>query len=89
MFGLPDQTMDRWLRSVDDAVSLEPKHLSCYALKLEEGTPLWREDPPRPDDDAQADFYLAMADRQAAGGFEQYEISNFCRPGFFSRHNSK
>ena len=89
MFGLPDQTMDRWLRSVDDAVSLEPKHLSCYALKLEEGTPLWREDPPRPDDDTQADFYLAMVERLAAQGYAQYEISNFCRPGFFSRHNSK
>ncbi len=89
MFGLPDQTMERWLRSVDDAVSLEPKHLSCYALKLEEGTPLYHEDPPRPDDDTQADFYLAMVDRLAENGFGQYEISNFCRPGFFSRHNSK
>lgn len=91
IYGLPDQTMDRWRRTVERVLELEPEHLSCYGLKLEEGTPLWRqrEELTLPDGDRQADMVLWTVDRLAAAGYEQYEISNFARPGFASRHNQK
>lgn len=91
IYGLPDQTMDRWRRTVERVLDLEPEHLSCYGLKLEEGTPLWRqrEELTLPDGDRQADMVLWTVDRLAAAGYEQYEISNFARPGFASRHNEK
>lgn len=89
IYGLPDQTMESWLASVEAICALQPKHISCYALKVEEGTPLWRENPVLPDDDTQADMYLAMVETLAGKGYAQYEISNFARPGFRSRHNSR
>ncbi len=60
IYGLPGQTMEDWQRTLADAVALGPEHLSCYGLKLEEGTPLWqqRQALTLPDDDAQADMYL-------------------------------
>lgn len=89
MFGLPGQTTGKFLRSVDALLALEPAHLSCYGLKLEEGTPLWRAQPVLPDDDAQAETYLALSEKLTAAGFEHYEISNFARPGCRARHNAK
>ena len=60
IYGLPGQTMEDWQRTLADAVALAPEHVSCYGLKLEEGTPLWqqRQQLTLPDDDAQADMYL-------------------------------
>ena len=89
IYGLPGQTMESWLQSVEAICALEPKHISCYALKLEEGTPLWRENPVLPDDDLQADMYLAAVSKLAEKGYAQYEISNFAQKGFRSRHNSR
>lgn len=89
IYGLPGQTMEGWLQSVEDICALEPEHISCYALKLEEGTPLWRENPSLPDDDTQADMYLAAVAALAERGYIQYEISNFARAGCRSRHNSR
>ena len=89
IYGLPGQSLESWLQSVDAVCALQPRHISCYALKLEEGTPLWREDPVLPDDDLQADMYLAAVSRLAEKGYAQYEISNFAQPGFRSRHNSR
>ena len=89
MYGLPGQTMARWQQSVEDVLALAPEHLSCYGLRLEEGTPLYSRRDEQPDDDTQADMYLWTVDRLAAAGYEQYEISNFARPGFRARHNSK
>lgn len=89
MFGLPGQDIESCLRSVDAICDLEPKHISCYALKLEEGTPMFAENPPRADDDAQADMYLALTKRLRERGYAQYEISNYAKPGFRSRHNSR
>ena len=62
IYGLPDQTMEDWQRTLADAVALGPEHLSCYGLKVEEGTPLWqqRQQLTLPDDDAQADMYLSL-----------------------------
>ena len=91
IYGLPAQTMTRWRENLASAVALAPKHLSCYGLKVEEGTPLYlrRESAQLPDDDAQADFYLETVRFLAQHGYEQYEISNFARPGYASRHNLK
>ncbi len=91
IYGLPGQTLDSWTATVERALALEPKHLSCYGLKLEEGTPLQRRaeagEVSLPDDDAQAELYLWTVKRLEEAGLGQYEISNFARPGYESRHN--
>ena len=91
IYGLPEQSMARWRKNLDAAIALEPEHLSCYGLKIEEGTPLYREKDALviPDDDAQAEEYLATVETLARAGYRQYEISNFARPGRESRHNLK
>ncbi len=90
IYGLPGQTMESWRESVEAALALEPEHLSCYGLTLEEGTPLYNRvqaGEKVPDDDMQADCYLWTVQRLAEAGYGQYEISNFAKPGFQSRHN--
>ena len=91
IYGLPGQTLEDWQRTLADAVALGPEHLSCYGLKLEEGTPLWqqRQTLTLPDDDAQADMYLYTVAALGEMGYEQYEISNFAKSGKESRHNLK
>lgn len=91
IYGLPGQTMSQWEKTLSDAVTLHPDHLSCYGLKLEEGTPLYerRDTLSFPDDSLQADMYLYAVEFLKHCGFEQYEISNFAQPGFRSRHNLK
>jgi len=89
MYGLPGQTMESWQHSVEVILTLQPRHVSAYALKLEEGTPLWRQNPVLPEDDVQADMYLYAVDRLQKAGLRQYEISNFSQPGYHSRHNSR
>ncbi|MCI2055912.1 MAG: radical SAM family heme chaperone HemW [Oscillibacter sp.] len=91
IYGLPHQTMDRWKANLQAALDLAPQHLSCYGLTLEEGTPLYlrRDDAMLPGDEAQADFYLYTVDTLLHYGYPQYEISNFARPGYESRHNLK
>ncbi len=91
MYGLPSQDITSWLDSLDAAISLDVDHISCYSLKLEEGTPL-AERPETlflPSDDEQADMYLSAVTRLADEGFMQYEISNFAKEGFLSKHNLK
>lgn len=92
IYGLPGQTEESWRTSVEAALTLEPEHLSCYGLTVEEGTPLARrvaEGEVLPDDDTQAQRYLWTVKRLAQAGFEQYEVSNFSRTGCQSRHNLK
>lgn len=91
IYGLPDQTPERWQENLSAAVALEPEHLSCYGLKVEEDTPLFqrREAYNLPGDDAQADMYLYTVEFLERMGYAQYEISNFARPGKESRHNLK
>ena len=92
IYGLPGQTMESWKATVEHALSLIPQHLSCYGLKVEEGTPLARrvaEGEVLPDDDQQADLYLWTVGRLERAGLPQYEISNFAKPGCASRHNLK
>jgi oxygen-independent coproporphyrinogen-3 oxidase len=91
--GLPAQTLAAWERNLTEALALRPEHLSLYLLEVHEGTPLADQirkgHQPQPDDDLAGEMYEVMVDRTAAAGYEHYEISNFCRPGFASRHNSK
>ena len=91
IYGLPRQAMSQWRKSLEAAVSLGPEHLSCYGLKVEEGTPLFarREEAELPDNEAQADLYLCAVDYLSSQGYRQYEISNFAKEGFASRHNLK
>ena len=91
MYGLPGQTMHAWQETLDRVLRLLPEHISCYGLKVEEGTPLYeyRFDANLPDDDTQADMYLAAVDLLRSRGYKQYEISNFARKGQYSRHNMK
>ena len=89
MYGLPGQDMAQWRATLDAALDLAPEHLSCYGLKLEPNTPLFRRGVSLPDDDTQAEMYLETVRRLAARGYGQYEISNFARPGRESRHNLK
>lgn len=91
MYGLPSQTLEQWQKTLAHVLELKPEHISCYGLKVEEGTPLWeyRDCANLPDDDAQADMYLYTVQALEAAGYGQYEISNFARPGRMSRHNLK
>jgi putative oxygen-independent coproporphyrinogen III oxidase len=92
IFGLPGQTEDSWHETVEAALALSPEHLSCYGLTVEEGTPLAgrvARGERLPDDDMQATLYLWTVERLAQAGYEQYEISNFAKPGCLSRHNLK
>ncbi|MCL2488381.1 MAG: radical SAM family heme chaperone HemW [Oscillospiraceae bacterium] len=89
MLGIPGQTPASLENSIDEALALNPAHLSAYLLKCEPGTPFGQHPPAMPDGDAAADLYLAAVEQLAAAGYPQYEISNFARPGFESRHNLK
>ena len=92
IYGLPGQELAGWQDTVEQVLALKPEHLSCYGLKVEEGTPLdYRvsRGEKLPDDDAQADMYLWTVERLEKEGYRQYEISNFARSGFQSRHNLK
>ena len=81
MYGLPGQSIDAWRESVRDILALEPEHISCYALKLEPGTPLFARRDELPDDETCLAQYLLAVEAFAAAGYGQYEISNFARPG--------
>ena len=89
MYGLPGQDIAGALASLEKIMALSPEHISCYCLKLEEGTPLWREAPVLPDDDTQADMYLQIVGMLEKSGYEQYEVSNFAKRGYASRHNTR
>jgi oxygen-independent coproporphyrinogen-3 oxidase len=91
IYGLPEQSLDRWSATVKRAVALSPEHLSLYALTIEHGTPFGRwvggGRMPAPDPDAAADMYEWAGEYLEANGYHQYEISNWARPGGECRHN--
>ncbi len=91
IYGLPSQTKNDWADTLSRAISLQPQHLSCYGLKIEEGTPICKYigSEMLPNDDEQADMYLYMTDILEHYGYPQYEISNFALPGKESKHNLK
>jgi oxygen-independent coproporphyrinogen-3 oxidase len=91
IYGVPGETFERWAASLDEALELEPDHVSIYCLSVEEGTPLAGlvEDGrvPPPDDNLQSEMYAAGRERIERAGLEGYEISNFAAAGSRSRHN--
>ena len=96
--GLPHQTAESWQLSVDETVATGVPHVSIYMLEVDDDSRLGREliaGGTRyhahfvPDDEATADFYVVACEKLQAAGITQYEISNFARPGFESRHNLK
>ena len=91
IFALPGQTLTHWRETLRRAIELGPTHLSTYGLTFEKGTAFWSrrekgaiEQLPN---ELERDMYAAAMDDLTAAGFEQYEISNFARPGFRCRHN--
>jgi oxygen-independent coproporphyrinogen-3 oxidase len=93
ILGWPGETRERWSRELEGLLALEPDHVSLYVLEVEGKTALSHLRKlgllDLPDDDLVADLYGETVDRLAATGLERYEISNFARPGFESRHNGK
>jgi oxygen-independent coproporphyrinogen III oxidase len=96
--GLPHQTKESWQESLAAAIATEAPHVSVYMLEVDEDSRLGREliaGGTRyhahfvPDEDAVADFYVEACEMLEAAGIAQYEISNFARVGFESRHNLK
>ena len=81
MYGLPGQSLQAWEKTLTNVLKLQPEHISCYGLKVEEGTPLYeyQEYCNLADDDTQADMYLSAIEILRQHGYRQYEISNFCR----------
>ena len=96
--GLPHQTRESWEHSLDQLISIGVPHASVYMLEVDEDSRLGREVIAGgqkyhahfvPDEDLTADLYEIACDRLNTAGIMQYEISNFARPGFESRHNLK
>lgn len=92
MFGFPGETTDEWRYDITRAIGLGVEHISAYSLMYEEGTPLYamleQGRVSEISDELSLAMYDELVDRLAASGYEHYEISNFARPGFRSRHNS-
>ena len=92
MYGLPSQRKSDWADTLARIVELHPEHISCYGLKLEPGTRMYKDyngSAIMPDDDEQADMYSYAAEMLQRYGYLHYEVSNFCAPGFQSKHNLK
>jgi len=96
--GLPHQTKASWKQSVDELVALAPEHVSVYLLEVDEGSRLGKElltggmrysAGAVPSEDAMAEFYETAQEKLGAAGYHHYEISNWAKPGFESKHNLK
>ena len=92
MFSLPRQTVEDWRETVSWVVNLEPEHISAYSLIIEEGTPFKdmydNGKMAVPDDETDRKMYHMAVDMLEEKGYKRYEISNFAKAGFESRHNS-
>ncbi len=87
IFGGSGESMDDWLLTLSQAVELDPDHISSYGLTVEPGTPLADDLARHPDDDDQAEKYLAADDVLGSAGYENYEISNWAKLGSRCQHN--
>ncbi len=91
LWGLPGQRVSKWLEELKTAVKLRPEHLSCYGLTVEPDTPLEADvesgETELPEENVQGRMFILGAEYLEAEGYLQYEISNFARMGFQSRHN--
>ena len=92
MFGFPNQTIDEWGKDIDEAIGLQPEHLSVYSLMIEEGTPLYNlvaaGKVKEIDEEESLAMYKLLCKKMEENGYEHYEISNFAKHGCHSRHNS-
>lgn len=91
MFGIPSQTKESLERTIDKVCELGPTHISLYGLKIENGTYFARHahELELPDEDTEYEMYISSVKRLATHRFERYEISNFAKDGYYSRHNMK
>lgn len=89
MFGIPQQTKESFLFSLDAALSLSPEHLSVYSLQVEEGTPFYerRATLPLPSEEEESEMATLLYRKTEAAGYRRYEISNFAKAGYECRHN--
>lgn len=91
IFAMPGQTIDTWVKTLDQTLSFQPEHLSCYSLTIEPGTPLHRQvrqgqvQPCM--EELERELFILTQETLQQAGYQQYEISNYCLPGFRSRHN--
>jgi oxygen-independent coproporphyrinogen-3 oxidase len=88
IYGAAGETLDDWSRTLRDVVALDPPHVSAYGLTVEANTVLATQLDRHPDDDDQADKYLLCDDALSANGLQNYEISNWAKPGHECKHNS-
>jgi oxygen-independent coproporphyrinogen-3 oxidase len=92
MYGLPGETEESWLSDLRRAISLNVEHISAYHLIYEEGTRLYQllqeHRVSEVSEDSSLRFFGMLMDELSAAGYEHYEISNFCKPGLYSRHNT-
>ena len=89
MYGIPEQTVSSFEKTLDTVIALSPEHISAYGLIVEEGTPFYtmRDNLMLPDEDAECDMYELAASKLSAAGYSHYEISNYAKEGRASRHN--
>ena len=92
IYGLPGENDQRWAQDLQQAVSLNVEHISAYHLIYEEGTLLYKmlqqHSVSQVDEDSSLNFFSTLIDTLSAAGYEHYEISNFCKPEMYSRHNT-
>ena len=92
IYAIPGETTEQWLNDIREAIALNPEHISCYSLTIEDKTAFgkWAATGKlKPESDEVSANHLELLMRKlAAAGYEHYEISNFSKPGFHSRHNS-
>lgn len=92
IFGFPKETLVDWLFDINQAIKLDVQHVSAYSLMFEEGTKLYhllqKEEIEQISEDLSVEMYDVLIDKLSEAGLAQYEISNFAKPGFESRHNS-
>jgi oxygen-independent coproporphyrinogen-3 oxidase len=91
IYGLPNQSLEQWKFTLEEALALQPEHISIYGLTLEEGTIFYESKQAGrfslPDEGEQSEMYLTAQRLLTTNGFEQYEVSNFSRPDYHCRHN--
>ncbi len=87
IYGAAGESVEDWRTTVDAALAFDPPHISAYGLTVEAGTPLAAQPDRHPDDDDQADKYELVDDLLTSAGLDNYEVSNWARPGHESRHN--
>ena len=92
IYGLPGETKERWEKDLRQAISLNVEHISAYHLIYEEDTPIYnmlkQHQIEEVDEDSSLQFFTLLIEHLQNAGYEHYEISNFCRPGKYSRHNT-